>query len=140
MNATLTEHDLQQIEQYFDTLLPDISYLGTQAVSEIYQALVVAYRAHRGQMRKSGEPFIVHPVQVATLLAGLKMDAETIMAGLLHDTVEDTDMTFEQVEAHFGPTVRGIVEGETKVSKLPKMVDYAVEDYADEQAENLRQM
>ena len=76
---------------------------------------------------------------VATLLAGLKMDAETIMAGLLHDTVEDTDMTFEQVEAHFGSTVRGIVEGETKVSKLPKM-EANFEDYADEQAENLRQM
>ena len=55
---------------------------------------VVAYRAHRGQMRKSGEPFIIHPVEVALLLSGMKMDSETVMAGLLHDTGEDTDLTF----------------------------------------------
>ena len=106
-------------------------------VAKIYNALRVAYRAHRGQMRKSGDPFIIHPVEVALLLSGLKMDGETVMAGLLHDTVEDTDLTFAQVEAMFGHTVRTIVEGETKVSKLPKL---AFSDYADEQAENLRQM
>jgi (p)ppGpp synthase/HD superfamily hydrolase len=66
------------------------------------------------------------------------MDAETVMAGLLHDTVEDTDLTFAQVEAYFGQTVRSIVEGETKVSKLPKQLAFS--EYADEQAENLRQM
>jgi GTP pyrophosphokinase len=88
-------------------------------------------------MRKSGEPFIIHPVEVAILLANLKMDGETVMAGLLHDTVEDTDLTFDQIEELFGSTVRSIVEGETKVSKLPKI---AFTDYADEQAENLRQM
>lgn len=72
------------------------------------------------------------------LLSGLKMDAETVIAGLLHDTVEDTNLTFAQVEAYFGRTVRSIVEGETKVSKLPKQL--ALSEYADEQAENLRQM
>ncbi|EEC50040.1 predicted protein, partial [Phaeodactylum tricornutum CCAP 1055/1] len=117
--------------------MPTVSYLGTDAVAKIYQALCVAYRAHRGQMRKSGEPFIVHPVEVSLLLSGLKMDAETVMSGLLHDTVEDTDLTFQQVETLFGHTVRSIVEGETKVSKLPKL---AFAEYADEQAENLRQM
>jgi (p)ppGpp synthase/HD superfamily hydrolase len=66
------------------------------------------------------------------------MDAETVIAGLLHDTVEDTDLTFAQVEEYFGRTVRSIVEGETKVSKLPKQL--AMSEYADEQAENLRQM
>lgn len=66
------------------------------------------------------------------------MDAETVMAGLLHDTVEDTELTFAQVEALFGRTVRSIVEGETKVSKLPKQLAFS--EYADEQAENLRQM
>jgi GTP pyrophosphokinase len=65
------------------------------------------------------------------------MDGDTIMAGLLHDTVEDTDLTFELIEEMFGTTVRSIVEGETKVSKLPKL---AFSEYADEQAENLRQM
>jgi (p)ppGpp synthase/HD superfamily hydrolase len=77
-------------------------------------------------------------VEVALLLSGLKMDAETVMAGLLHDTVEDTELTFAQVEALFGRTVRSIVEGETKVSKLPKQLAFS--EYADEQAENLRQM
>ncbi|GAX21653.1 GTP diphosphokinase / guanosine-3',5'-bis(diphosphate) 3'-diphosphatase [Fistulifera solaris] len=147
----LTDDDLQQIEQYWDQIMPVVNYLGTEKVAKIYHALQVAYTAHRGQMRKSGEPFIIHPVQVAILLAGLKMDGETVIAGLLHDTVEDTEMTFDQIETLFGKTVRTIVEGETKVSKLPKMVaEYSSssEDammsesptHHDEQAENLRQM
>jgi GTP pyrophosphokinase len=130
-------YDLQQIDQYWDRLLPVVNYLGTEVVARIYRALCVAYRAHRGQMRKSGEPFIIHPVEVALLLSSLRMDGETVIAGLLHDTVEDTDLTFDEIEALFGHTVRSIVEGETKVSKLPKL---AFTDYADEQAENLRQM
>ncbi|GMH73585.1 hypothetical protein TrRE_jg11628, partial [Triparma retinervis] len=105
--------------------------------SQIKSALRVAYLSHQGQMRKSGEPFIIHPISVAILLTELSMDVHSVMAGLLHDTVEDTDLTFAEVEALFGQTVRKIVEGETKVSKLPKL---AFSDYADEQAENLRQM
>lgn len=136
-DAVLSDYDLQQIETYWERLLPAVNYLGTETVAKIYQALCVAYRAHRGQMRKSGDPFIIHPLEVALLLSNLKMDGETVMAGLLHDTVEDTDLTFAQVESLFGHTVRSIVEGETKVSKLPKL---AFTDYADEQAENLRQM
>lgn len=133
----LLEYDYEMIESYWDKLLPTVSYLGAENAGKVKQALRVAYRAHRSQMRKSGEPFIIHPVEVALLLSGMKMDAETVMAGLLHDTVEDTDLTFEQVEAMFGQEVKNIVEGETKVSKLPKL---AFADYADEQAENLRQM
>lgn len=133
----MSPYDCEQVDVYWNRLLPVVSYLGTERVVKIYDALRVAYRAHRGQARKSGEPFIIHPVEVAMLLAGLKMDEHTVMAGLLHDTVEDTDLTFELVEDMFGKTVRGIVEGETKVSKLPKL---AIPDYADEQAENLRQM
>jgi hypothetical protein len=134
----MSDNDKQQVEKYWDRLMPTVSYLGTYQVAKIYDALRVAYRAHRGQLRKSGEPFIVHPVEVALLLSELKMDAETVMAGLLHDTVEDTELTFTQIEAMFGQVVRSIVEGETKVSKLPKLA--FDEDYADEQAENLRQM
>lgn len=133
----LSSLDYDNIERYWDKLLPTVSYLGTSNAAKVKQALRVAYRAHRSQMRKSGEPFIIHPVEVALLLSGMQMDAETVMAGLLHDTVEDTDLTFEQVEGMFGWEVRNIVEGETKVSKLPKL---AFADYADEQAENLRQM
>jgi GTP pyrophosphokinase len=133
----MSPFDREQVDRYWNDLMPTVSYLGTEQVAKIWDALRVAYRAHRGQMRKSGEPFIIHPVEVALLLSGLKMDASTVMAGLLHDTVEDTDLTFSQIEAMFGHTVRSIVEGETKVSKLPKL---AFSDYADEQAENLRQM
>lgn len=135
--SDMSPYDCEQVDIYWDQLLPAVSYLGTERVVKIYDALRVAYRAHRGQARKSGEPFIIHPVEVALLLAGLKMDEATVMAGLLHDTVEDTDLTFELVEEMFGKSVRLIVEGETKVSKLPKL---AIPDYADEQAENLRQM
>jgi len=133
----MSPYDCEQVDIYWDRLLPAVSYLGTERVVKIYDALRVAYRAHRGQARKSGEPFIIHPVEVSLLLAGLKMDEATVMAGLLHDTVEDTDLTFELLEEMFGKSVRLIVEGETKVSKLPKL---AIPDYADEQAENLRQM
>lgn len=141
--SDVSQYDRDQIELYWDQIMPNVSYLGTETVAKIYHALTVAYLAHRGQTRKSGEPFIIHPVQVCLLLAGLKMDGETVIAGLLHDTVEDTDLTFDQVEKLFGKTVRNIVEGETKVSKLPKMVAASLstsDDAADEQAENLRQM
>lgn len=134
---SLTPHDFTQIDSYWDELMPTVSYLGTEQACKVQQALRVAYTAHRNQKRKSGEPFIIHPVQVAILLAGLHMDAETVMAGLLHDTVEDTDLTFDEIEQLFGTIVKSIVEGETKVSKLPKL---ALDDCADEQAENLRQM
>uniref|UniRef100_A0A7S1FMD9 Putative GTP diphosphokinase RSH1, chloroplastic n=1 Tax=Corethron hystrix TaxID=216773 RepID=A0A7S1FMD9_9STRA len=123
----LTESDYEEIERYWDRILPRISYLGTENAVQVKEALRVAFRAHKGQNRKSGEPFIIHPVEVCILLSSLKLDTETVITGLLHDTVE----------ALFGPTVRTIVEGETKVSKLPKL---AFSDYADEQAENLRQM
>lgn len=133
----MSRYDCEQVDVYWDRLLPAVSYLGTERVVKVYDALRVAYRGHRGQVRKSGEPFIIHPVEVSLLLAGLKMDEVTVMAGLLHDTVEDTDLTFELIEEMFGGAVRAIVEGETKVSKLPKI---ALSEYADEQAENLRQM
>lgn len=142
----LTAQDEEAIQEFWDELRPTFGYLPDSRTSEVYKALRVAYECHNGQMRKSGEPFVMHPVQVALLLTSLKMDTETVMAGLLHDTVEDTDMTFELVEELFGPVVKSIVEGETKVSKLPKLAfseetetDKEASTY-DEQAENLRQM
>ena len=100
--------------------------------------------AHDGVSRKSGEPYITHPVAVAVILAKLGMDTESLMAGLLHDTVEDVEgVTFETIEARFGPDVRRIVEGETKVSKLSKQGSQQAEiahSGRDMQAENLRQM
>ena len=85
-------------------------------------ALEVSYLAHLGQRRRSGEPYITHPVSVAAILADSRLDIESVVSGLLHDTVEDTELGFEHIERLFGVDVRRIVEGETKVSKLPKMV------------------
>ncbi|MBB5377231.1 GTP pyrophosphokinase [Deinococcus metalli] len=110
----------------------------------IERAYDFARRAHHGVKRRSGEPYITHPVAVAVILAQLGMDTDSLMAGLLHDTVEDVEtVTFEVIEAEFGPDVRRIVEGETKVSKLSKQGSQAAEVSdagRDIQAENLRQM
>lgn len=82
--------------------------------------LYLAYACHDGQCRKSGEPYITHPVEVTRILAELQLDRDTLIAGLLHDTVEDTALTLEEIESRYGPAVRQIVEGETKFSKLSK--------------------
>ncbi len=110
------------------------SYLSKEDLHRLEAAYAVAEKAHRGVKRKSGEPFITHPVAVTEILAEMRLDPDALMAGLLHDTVEDTDVTLEELEEKFGATVRKIVEGETKISKL------AVRVYEDEQSENLRQM
>jgi len=116
------------------SLLKATSYLAPADAAKLAEAYEFAEEMHRGMVRRSGEPFIIHPVAVTEILAEMRLDGAALMAGLLHDTVEDTPATFEQVEAKFGETVRRIVEGETKISKL------AVRVYENEQAENLRQM
>ncbi|MBV9592202.1 MAG: HD domain-containing protein, partial [Actinobacteria bacterium] len=78
----------------------------------------VAERCHRGQLRKSGDPYITHPLAVATILAELGMDTTTLVAALLHDTVEDTGLTTAEIEAEFGPEVAHLVEGVTKLDKV----------------------
>lgn len=93
-------------------------YLRDQDTVAINRAAQIATMAHEGQKRKSGEDFIVHPVETACILADLKMDAHTIVAGLLHDTVEDTDLSLDDVRVMFGSSVATIVQGESKVSKL----------------------
>jgi guanosine-3',5'-bis(diphosphate) 3'-pyrophosphohydrolase len=123
--------------------LPQSLHCKTNYLSETdREVLAAAYsfaeEAHRGVMRRSGEPYITHPVAVTELLAEMHLDADALVAGLLHDTVEDTEVTLEEIEARFGEPVRRIVEGETKISKL-KIAKLDAE-YEDEQAENLRQM
>lgn len=109
-------------ESLWEDLKPTISYLSPQGLELVHKALQLAFEAHDGQKRRSGEPFIIHPVEVARILGELELDWESIAAGLLHDTVEDTNVvTFETIEEEFGATVRRIVEGETKVSKLGKL-------------------
>lgn len=122
------------MERLLASLHDQTAYLPASERARLAEAFEVAEAAHRGVQRKSGEPYITHPVAVTALLAEMRLDADALIAGLLHDTVEDTPVTFEQIEQRFGATVRRIVEGETKISKL------AVRVYEDEQAENLRQM
>lgn len=129
--------------QLWTRLEPKLTHLPPAEQERVRAALDFAFVAHRGQLRKSGEPYIVHPVAVAEILAELGLDAETLMAGLLHDTVEDTEVKPEDIEERFGAAVRRIVEGETKVSKLYKLAhqDSKEEPSLEEQrAEDLRQM
>lgn len=102
---------------------------------QIRKAAEVAYKAHDGQLRKSGEPYIIHPLAVAQIVAEeLKLDSESIEAALLHDVIEDTPMTHEELAKMFSPTIANLVEG---VSKLTR-IQYASKE--DEQMENLRKM
>ena len=101
----------------------------------IQKAYEVAREAHKDQKRKSGEPYIIHPLCVAIILADLELDKETIVAGLLHDAVEDTWMTYEEVEKEFGSEVALLVDGVTKLGQL----SYSA-DKVSVQAENLRKM
>ena len=109
-------------------------YLPEEDVRFVQKALAFAVEAHKEQFRKSGEPYIVHPIQVAAILAGLKLDAVTVACGFLHDVVEDTDITLDEMEAEFGPEVRMIVDGVTKLGK----VEY--KSHEEQLAENHRKM
>jgi GTP pyrophosphokinase len=96
------------------------------------RAYVFSAREHRNQTRRSGEPYLVHPIEVAYILAELKLDLPSVVAGLLHDVVEDTLTTLDTVGSHFGQDVAHIVDGVTKISKLK----FASQEQAE--AENLR--
>ena len=117
-------------------------YHPSDDISLIERAYEVARRAHEGQLRKSGEPYIIHPLYVSIILAGLEMDKETIAAGLLHDVVEDTVLTREEIEEKFGADVALLVDGVTKLKKLKLSGDYGDRTQVQQemQARNLRKM
>ncbi|GMA51948.1 hypothetical protein GCM10025857_33050 [Alicyclobacillus contaminans] len=100
----------------------------------IRRAYAYAEEAHRGQLRKSGEPYITHPVAVATILAELQLDAVTLAAALLHDVVEDTKVTDEEIVRQFGAEVAALVDGVTKLKRIK------FDSTEEQQAENLRKM
>ncbi len=105
-----------------------------QYLQLIRAAYAIAFMAHSHQKRASGEPYITHPVAVASVLIELHIDAETIIAALLHDVIEDTSITYEQIESYFGPQVATLVDGVTKLSELE------VRPKEEAQAENYRKM
>ena len=90
----------------------------TEQLKKIKEAYTLAEEKHKNQFRKSGEAYIIHPLNVAYILTDIKADYETICAALLHDTIEDTDVTLDTLEKQFGKTVRILVDGVTKINKL----------------------
>lgn len=105
-------------------------------LSQVEKAYLLADKAHEGQKRQSGEPYIIHPLHVAIILAELELDLESIIAGLLHDVVEDTEITLEDVRSEFGDEVALLVDGVTKLKQLT----YKTNDKQEIQAENYRKM
>ncbi len=128
--------DFTSPEQLYQELIQSVvRYHPSTDISMIEKAFRVAMEAHKDQFRKSGEPYIIHPICVAIILAELELDKESIVAGLLHDVVEDTPISTEDVAKLFGEEVALLVDGVTKLGQL----SYSA-DKVDEQAENLRKM
>ena len=134
--AVKSMSDFTSPEDLYQELISSVrKYHPSADISMIQKAYEVAREAHKDQRRKSGEPYIIHPLCVAIILADLELDKETIVAGLLHDAVEDTWMTYEEVEKEFGSEVALLVDGVTKLGQL----NYS-KDKVELQAENLRKM
>lgn len=134
--AVDTPADFTSPEELYKDLIAAIKkYHPSTDLSDIEKAYETARKAHEGQFRKSGEPYIIHPLCVAIILAELELDKESIIAGLLHDVVEDTVMTSEDVAKEFGDEVALLVDGVTKLTQL----NYQ-HDKIEVQAENLRKM
>src|SRR6185503_3591366 len=119
----------------FEDLLEKVrAYSPDADVELLRRAYVFTAFEHKGQVRHSGEPYMVHPLEVADFLADLKLDVVAIVSGLLHDVVEDTLTTIERIEELFGPEVAHVVEGVTKISTIP------FSSSEERQAENFRKM
>ncbi len=134
--AVKSMSDFTSPEELYQELIASVKkYHPSTDISMIQKAYEVASEAHKDQKRKSGEPYIIHPLCVSIILADLELDKETIVAGLLHDAVEDTWMTYEEVEKEFGSEVALLVDGVTKIGQL----SYS-QDKVEVQAESLRKM
>src|SRR5881398_3800260 len=122
--ASMTVSELLRIADHLDRKDQEI----------VRRAYERALAAHAGQRRLSGEEYVNHPMEVAAILADLELDAETLAAALLHDTVEDTNLTADEVKREFGPEVARLVEGVTKLGRISLRTDQQ------QQAENIRKM
>ncbi len=128
--------DFTPPEVLYGQLLETIKkYHPSSDISQIEKAYKIAFEAHKEQKRKSGEPYIIHPLCVAIILAELELDKETIVAGILHDVVEDTIMTTEEIASEFSDEIALLVDGVTKLTQLDLS-----QDKIEIQAENLRKM
>lgn len=136
------EEFLSPEQLYKDLIDRVLLYHPSDDISMIEKAYKIAYEAHKNQVRKSGEPYIIHPLCVAIILADLELDKETIVAGLLHDVVEDTIMTEEEIKNTFGPDVALLVDGVTKLMhfSMHEGQEGVVNEKLEIQAENLRKM
>ena len=135
-HAVKAPADYQNPDELYESLIERVKkYHPSADVSIIEKAYRIARGAHEGQKRKSGEDYIIHPLWVSIILAQLEMDKETIVAGMLHDVVEDTVMTDEEIRKEFGDEVALLVDGVTKLGQL----SYS-SDKLEVQAENLRKM
>ncbi|NLD43828.1 MAG: bifunctional (p)ppGpp synthetase/guanosine-3',5'-bis(diphosphate) 3'-pyrophosphohydrolase, partial [Chloroflexi bacterium] len=123
-----------------EELFERVRALHPEAVDLLARAIDYAVQAHDSQMRVSGEPYVTHPIEVASILADLRMDMPTIVAGVLHDVVEDTDRTLDDVAAQFGDTVATLVDGVTKLRQIKRKSKVDQGELDEQQAENLRKM
>ena len=122
-------------QECFDALIARVSKsYSEEELANVKKAYDLASNAHEGQKRLSGEPYIMHPLNVAIILSKLGMDDASVIAAILHDTVEDTKMTYNDVKSAFGETVADLVEGVTKIGKVP------LQTKEEQQAENIRKM
>ena len=135
-HAVKSPEDYQDPKKLYEMLIARVrKYHPSADITLIQKAFDIAYHAHEGQCRKSGEAYIIHPLWVGIILADLELDKETIVAGILHDVVEDTVMTEDEIAAIFGSEVALLVDGVTKLGQL----SYSA-DKLEVQAENLRKM
>ena len=114
------DHDTEHVDSLYNDVICSVDYLPFSDLETIRLALTIAYLCHFEQKRASGEKYIIHPVAVAAILAESKADCESLVSGLLHDTVEDSDMTIQEIQAVFGPQVGQIVKGVTNVDVFTK--------------------
>ena len=116
------------------TLKSNLAYLSESKIIKVKQALQFAANAHQGQLRLSGASYITHPIEVANILSELKMDHKCIMAGLLHDVIEDTTRDYDDIEQTFDTEIADMVDGLTKIERMP------AKSKKENQAENFLKM